>query len=52
VLTTSVEDPTYLAEAFVVSTTFRKESDLSHWAPGPCHSDDPLEPPVSGGRAR
>lgn len=52
VLTTSVEDPTYLAEAFVVSTTFRKETDLSHWTPGSCHSDDPLEPPVSGGRAR
>lgn len=52
VLTTQVEDPTYLTQPFVVSTTFRRESDLSRWTPGPCHSDDPLEPPVPGGRER
>lgn len=52
VLTTQVEDPTFLAEPFVVSTAFRRETDLSRWTPGPCHSDDPLGPPVPGGRAR
>lgn len=52
VVTTQVVDPANLAQPFVVSTTFRKETDLSHWSPGPCHSDDPLEPPVPGGRAR
>lgn len=49
-------------DVLVVTTTHLKpghlrrngipRSDLAHWAPGPCHSDDPLEPPVPGGRAR
>lgn len=52
VLTTQVEDPVYLARPFVVSTTFRRETDRSLWAPGPCHTDDPLEPAVPGGRGR
>ncbi len=52
ILTTMVEDPAYLSQPFIVSSTFRKERDRSQWVPGPCHSDDPLEPPVAGGRAR
>lgn len=52
VLTTQVEDPVYLARPFVVSTTFRRETDLSQWTPAPCHTDDPLEPPIPGGRGR
>jgi len=36
VVTTVVEDPTYLSEPFVTSTNFKKEPDGSKWNPGPC----------------
>lgn len=52
VLTTQVEDPAFLARPFVVSTTFRREADPARWTPAPCHTDDPLEPPIPGGRGR
>jgi hypothetical protein len=36
VVTTIVEDPTYLVEPFVTSTNFKKQADTSGWAPVPC----------------
>jgi hypothetical protein len=36
VVTTIVEDPQYLAEPFVTSTNFKKESDGAKWRPTPC----------------
>jgi hypothetical protein len=36
VVTTIVEDPTYLNEPFVTSTNFKKEPDNSKFAPTPC----------------
>jgi hypothetical protein len=36
VVTTIVEDPTYLTEPFVTSTDFKKQSDASGWNPTPC----------------
>lgn len=36
VVTTIVDDPTYLNQPFITSTHFRKESDQSRWNPTPC----------------
>jgi hypothetical protein len=36
VVTTVVEDPTYLVEPFVTSTNFKKQPDATGWAPTPC----------------
>jgi hypothetical protein len=42
IVTTVVEDPEYLTQEFVISTQFKKESDLSKWNPRPCDIPDPL----------
>ena len=36
VVTSIVEDPTYLTQPFITSTHFRKERDGSKWAATPC----------------
>ena len=36
VVTTTVEDPTYLAQPYMTSTSFRKQADASRWNPTPC----------------
>jgi hypothetical protein len=36
VVTTIVNDPTYLNQDFVTSTHFKKEADGGKWAPAPC----------------
>ena len=36
VVTTIVDDPTYLTSEFITSTHFRKEADGSGWYPTPC----------------
>ena len=36
IVTSVVEDPTYLTQAFVTSSNFRKEPDDSKWDPAPC----------------
>ncbi len=38
VVTTVVEDPTYLTEPFVTSTNFKKQADAAGWNPVPCSS--------------
>jgi hypothetical protein len=35
-VTTIVDDPTYLAQPFLTSSSFRRESDDSKWNPIPC----------------
>ena len=35
-VTTIVEDPTYLTQPFITSSTFKKEPDGSKWNPAPC----------------
>ena len=42
VVTTVVNDPVYLSQEFVISTQFRKETDLSGWSPRPCDIPAPL----------
>jgi hypothetical protein len=39
VVTTIVEDPTYLTGRFVTSSHFRREPNASKWSPKPCRSD-------------
>ena len=41
VITTIVQDPTYLYEDFVTSSHFRREADRSMWDPRPCMYDLP-----------
>jgi hypothetical protein len=36
VVSTTVDDPKYLAQPFVTSSNFKKEADGSKWAPAPC----------------
>ena len=36
VVTTVVDDPTYLAQQFVTSSNFKKEANDSKWNPSPC----------------
>jgi hypothetical protein len=38
VVTTVVEDPTYLTQPFITSSNFKKEADDSKWRPLPCRS--------------
>ena len=38
VVTTVVDDPRYLLQAFIVSSHFKKEADGSKWDPTPCSS--------------
>ena len=38
VVTTVVDDPTYLVQPFIVSNHFRKQGDESGWNPTPCTS--------------
>ena len=38
VVTTTVEDPTYLATPFTTSSNFKKEPNDAKWAPTPCRS--------------
>jgi hypothetical protein len=35
------EDPVYLTEPFVVTTSFKKERDSSRWRPTPCEVAPP-----------
>ena len=51
-VTSIVEDPRYLTQPFITSTSFRKETDQSKWNPAPCQTAAPLEkplPPPRGG---
>ena len=53
-VTTVVDDPKYLAQPFITSSSFRREPDNSKWKPGPCETAPPTAAPVapaSGGHA-
>ena len=36
ITTSLIDDPQYLSEPFIVSRTFKKETDGSKWSPSPC----------------
>jgi hypothetical protein len=44
IVTTVVDDPTYLTQEFVISSQFKKESDASKWNPRPCDTPAPRAP--------
>ena len=44
IVTTVINDPEYLTQEFVLSSQFKKESDVSKWNPRPC---DIAPPPVT-----
>ena len=44
IVTTVVNDPEYLTQEFVLSSQFKKETDVSKWSPRPC---DIPAPPVT-----
>lgn len=41
VITTIVDDPTYLNEPFITSTNFKKEPDNARWSPTACNTREP-----------
>ncbi len=41
IVTTVVSDPTFLTQEFVISSQFKKETDLSKWNPRPCEIPAP-----------
>lgn len=49
-VTTIVDDPKYLNDLFITSSSFKKESDTSKWSPSPCETAPPREPPVQARR--
>jgi hypothetical protein len=44
IVTTVVSDPTYLTQEFVISSPFRKETDLTRWTPRRCENPAPQVP--------
>ncbi len=53
-VTTVVEDPKYLTQPFITSSSFRREADNSKWKPTPCQTAPPTAPPLqpAGGAPR
>jgi hypothetical protein len=45
-VTTIVDDPQYLTDMFITSSSFKKETDQTKWSPSPCETVPPREPPV------
>jgi hypothetical protein len=46
-VTSVVDDPRYLAQPFITSSSFRREPDNSKWNPGPCSTAPPSAAPVA-----
>jgi hypothetical protein len=44
-VTTVVDDPKYLVQPFITSSSFRREADNSKWRPSPCQTAPPTAPP-------
>ena len=53
-VTSVVEDPKYLTQPFITSSSFRREADNSRWKPSPCFTAPPTAPalPLAGGPGR
>ena len=44
IVTSVIADPDYLTQEFVLSSQFKKETDLSKWNPRPCDIPAPVVP--------
>ena len=42
IISTTVEDPVFLAQPFITSTHFKKEPDAAKWNPRPCEVTQPV----------
>jgi hypothetical protein len=53
-VTAVVDDPKYLTQPFITSSSFRREADNSRWKPGPCSTAPPTAAPIqpAGGGPR
>jgi hypothetical protein len=53
-VTTVVDDPKYLAQPFITSSSFKRESDNSKWRSSPCETAPPTASPLqpAGGPPR
>jgi hypothetical protein len=51
-VTTVVEDPKYLTQPFITSTSFKREADDSKFAATPCETPAPRAAAVTGGNNR
>jgi hypothetical protein len=49
-VTTVVQDPEYLTQEFVISSQFKKETDVSKWNPRPCDIPSPVAPARAAAR--
>jgi hypothetical protein len=47
IVTSIVDDPTYLAQPFMLTTHFKRERDASKWNPRPCEVTMPVGPAAS-----
>jgi hypothetical protein len=45
-VTTVVDDPTYLTQPFITSSSFKREADNSKWKPSPCQTAPPIAAPA------
>jgi hypothetical protein len=45
-VTTVVEDPKYLTQPFITSSSFKREADNSKWKPSPCQTAPPTAAPL------
>jgi len=50
IVTTVVSDPAFLTQEFVISSQFKKETDLSRWHPRPCEIPAPQVAAQARGR--
>jgi len=50
IVTTVIDDPEYLTQEFVLSSQFKKETDLSKWSPRPCDIPAPVVPARAAAR--
>ena len=50
-VTTVVEDPKYLTQPFITSSSFKREPDNSKWKPSPCQTAPPTAPPQPEARS-
>ena len=46
-VTTVVDDPKYLNQPYITSSSFRKEADGAKWTPTPCQTPPPTAPEQS-----
>jgi len=44
IVSSTLEDPTYLTAPLYLSTHFKREANGSKWNPTPCHTDPPSVP--------